>query len=460
MSKPSIIFILVDDLGWGEPGCYGNTFNETPHIDAVAKSGMRFTTAYACSTVCSPSRAGLMTGQAPPRNGITDYLRPDTEWFLPLKEGGFSDNELPADTEYHISANLTSLPQMFKERGYKTGMIGKWHLSGYDGNGVKHGPEKYGFDDVRISEQVGIGPGSYFPPYIHVDPGIEPVLGENEFLVDRMNYEAVNFIKENKNEPFFLYLSHYAVHTALAGKKEYVDYFSRKADVEHLSDNEKAWMNKNNPVLAAMLKSVDDGVGAIRKTLKESEIDKDTIIVFTSDNGGETKVTVNGHLREGKSSTYEGGIRIPLIIDYPGMTTPGSVTDIPTINLDFYPTFAEIIGYEIPKEHIADGESIVPVLGGTGKIEVIANRVFSWHYPLEKPHFLGGRSSAANRRGDYKYIHFFDDGSDELYNLEKDESETSSLVERYPVLLKEHQNLLKNWLTEVKGQIPKGQRGL
>jgi len=380
MNKPNIIFILADDLGWAEPGCYqGNPLNETPHIDAMAKRGMRFTTAYASSTVCSPSRAGLMTGQAPPRNGITDYLRPDTEWYIPLKEGGFFDNELPEDTDYKLNADLTVLPQMFKKQGYTTGMIGKWHLSGYDENGVKHGPEKYGFDEVRISEQVGIGGGSYFHPYHNVDPAIEPILGENEYLVDRMNYEAVDFIKQRRDEPFFLYLSHYAVHTGLVGKKEDVDYFSEKAGVSDIPEEERQMLPENNPVLAAMLKSIDDGVGAIRETLVELGIADNTILVFTSDNGGETRVTVNGYLRDGKSSTYEGGLRVPLVIDYPGVTEPGTVTDCPTINLDFYPTFAEIIGVEIPKEHITDGTSIMPLLRGESNLTAIRDRLFSWH---------------------------------------------------------------------------------
>ena len=282
MKKPNVIFILVDDLGWAEPGCYGHSLNETPNIDHLAASGLRFTTAYASSTVCSPSRAGLLTGQTPSRNGITDYLRPDSDWFLPLKEGGFVDNELAEDTDFHLRADLVTLPQMFKRHGYATGMIGKWHLSGYDENGVIHGPGKYGFDDVRISEQVGISGGSYFHPYNRVDPRIGPVLGEDEYLVDRMNFEATRFIKKHKDEPFFLYLSHYAVHTTLVGKKEYVDYFSHKAGVSNISDKKKAKLSENNPVLAAMLKSIDDGVGIIRKTLSEIGLEKNTIIVGSS----------------------------------------------------------------------------------------------------------------------------------------------------------------------------------
>jgi arylsulfatase A-like enzyme len=183
-------------------------------------------------------------------------------------------------------------------------------------------------------------------------------------------------------------------------------------------------------------------------------------MVFTSDNGGEAGVTVNGHLRGGKSMTYEGGLRVSMIVEYPGVTAPGSVTAIPTINLDFYPTFADIIGYEIPKEHITDGTSILPLLKGDTDTEGLVGRLFSWHYPLEQPHFLGGRSSAANRTDDMKYIYFFDDGSDELYNLKEDESESFNLTETLPDKQREHRVLLKNWITEVKGTIPVGQKVL
>lgn len=423
----------------------------------MASAGMRFTTAYASATVCSPSRAGLLTGQAPPRNGITDFLRPHSEWFIPLKEGGFADNELPQDTDYHLAPDLVTMPQMFKKQGYATGIIGKWHLSGYDENGVKHGPEKYGFDDVLISEQVGIANGSYFHPYVHVDPSIEPVLGEDEYLVDRMNYEAVEFIKRHKDEPFFLYLSHYAVHTALVGKEEDVEYFSEKAGCTDVPYDRRSRLPENNPVLAAMLKSIDDGVGDIRAALRELGLADDTLIVFTSDNGGEVGVTVNAHLREGKSFTYEGGVRVSLVMEYPALISPGTVVDVPTTNLDFYPTFAQMVGYEIPGEHVTDGASIVPLLRGEQDADLLSQRPLAWHYPLEQPHGLGGRSSAANRNEQYKYIHFFDDGVDELYDLRDDESETTNLATTHPQQREALKGRLKSWVAEVNGCIPEGQ---
>ncbi|MBN2156153.1 MAG: sulfatase [Candidatus Lokiarchaeota archaeon] len=494
MDRPNVIFILVDDLGWAELGCYGNRYNETPHIDNLAATGMRFTNAYASSTVCSPSRAGLLTGQAPPRIGITDYLRPNSEWFLPLDsgKGGFADNELPEDTDFRINPKILTLAEMFRIIGYFTCIIGKWHLSGYDKKGVKFGPEKYGFDEVRISEQKGIAGGSYFHPYTKIDPNIETVLGNNEYLVDRMNYEAVEFIKRHKNEPFFLYLSHYAVHTTLDAKLEDIKYFSKKrrnftsenliglkeklyfkAEIdkffsilkEFLNFKKirkyfmirKRWFRQNNPVLASMLRSIDNGVGDIVRILKELKLDQNTIIVFTSDNGGESRVTQNGHLRGGKSFTYEGGLRVNQIISYPGVTKRNSTTEFPTINLDFYPTFAEIIGYDIPKSHKLDGKSILPILKDDPKAEKLTKRILSWHYPLKRPHFLGGRSSAANRKENYKYIKFFDDGSSELYDLRKDESETVNLVNVYPEKADEHYKILKKWVNHVGGKVPKGQ---
>lgn len=491
MDKPNVIFILVDDLGWAEPACYGHEFNETPNIDELAENGIRFTQAYASSTVCSPSRAGLLTGQAPPRNGITDYLRPMSEWFLPQSydNADFGDNELPSNTEYRLNKKFTTLGEMFKRCGYSTGIIGKWHLSGYDRNGVKHGPENYGFDEAIISEQTGIGNGSYFHPYTHVDRAIEPVLGEDEYLVDRMNYEAVQFIKKHQKEPFFLYLSHYAVHTVLDAKEDMIAHFSKKRkqmeskkgnnqkrdrksggllktvvalldalkwkNLKNWGKKDEKWLIKNNPVLASMLKSIDDGVGDIVRTLKEEGIYENTMIVFTSDNGGDPWVTNNAHLRGGKSFTYEGGLRVPLIISYPKLTPAGIVRHIPTTNLDFYPTFAELIGHSIPKKHTLDGVSILPFMIDEECEE--PNRTLSWHYPLKRPHFLGGRSSAANRKNNYKYIRFFDDGSDELYDLANDESEKSNLAGKAEKLLFDHKKMLRNWLRDVGGKVPNRQ---
>lgn len=423
-SVPNIVLILADDLGWAELGCYGNSFNETPNLDRLAKQGVLFTNAYAAAPVCSPYRAALMTGQTPARIGVADYLRPNTDWHLPDR--------------------MTTLPELFQRAGYVTGMTGKWHLSGYDKGGVKSGPGKHGFDEVMVSEQTGIGGGSYFHPYQQVNPKLAAVLGEKEYLTDRLNHEAVQFIERNADKPFFLYKSHYSVHTALAGKPDLVSHFQSKP---------RAGQKKNNPELAAMLKSIDDGVGMIMKTLDSLGLTENTIVIFTGDNGGESRVTSNAPLRAGKSCLYEGGIREPLIVRWPHVTKPGSRCDTPTMNIDFYPTLAEVIGTRQTPAHHVDGLSIVPLLKG----EQVAARPLYWHYPLAKKHFLGGRSSGAIRRGDWKLVEFFDDRKLELYNLADDISERNNLAGEHPQKVKQLHKLLSEWRNDVSAKLPKGQ---
>lgn len=444
-SRPNIIYILADDLGYSELGCYGNKFNETPNLDQLAKSGVRFTQAYAAAPVCSPYRAALMTGLYPARIGITDYLRPEAAQFL--------------DTAY------VTLPEALKANGYHTGIIGKWHLSGYKSHKapVEVLPDKQGFDEVISSETAGIGSGTYFHPY-HFNPSLQKKLPtEKEFIADRMNQEAVEFIGKNKDKPFFLYLSHYVVHTTLHGKPELVDHFREKPECGHSEPSKnnpennpyKKWpadhqATKNNPHLAAQLKVIDEGVGMIRAKLQELGIEKNTIIIFTSDNGGETRVTSNAPLREGKSTLYEGGIREPLIIYQPEKIAGGKQIDTPIANYDFYPTLCELSGTRVPKSMNPDGKSIAGLL--TGKSKVNDQRAFYWHYPLAERHFLGGRSSGAIRIGDWKLIEFFDNGEKELYNLKEDLSETANLVTKHPEKVKELQEKLEQWRKEVNAK--------
>jgi arylsulfatase A-like enzyme len=353
---------------------------------------------------------------------------------------------------------MVTLPELFKEAGYVTGMAGKWHLSGYDQNGVKSGPGKHGFDEVMVSEQLGIANGSYFHPYRRVNPSLPAVLGAREYLTDRLNYEAVQFIQRHQSEPFFFYLSHYAVHTALAAKPELVAHFRAKPGATApVSDPNRRKLGtpqgkKNNPVLAAMLKSVDDGVGMIMSELESLELAENTLIVFTSDNGGEDWVTSNAPLRAGKSHVYEGGIREPLIVKWPGAVLPGSVCTTPTVNVDFYPSFAQILGVKEGSQTL-DGVSIVPLLRG----KRIADRPFFWHYPLEKKHFLGGRSSGAMRFGDWKLVEFFDDQTLELYNLKNDVGESVDLADQYPETVQQLSGMLKTWRQGVSARFPEGQ---
>jgi arylsulfatase A len=430
--KPNIVFILADDLGWAELGCYGNTFNETPNLDKLAKQGMRFTDAYAAAPVCSPYRAALMTGQYPARVGITDYLRPN-------------------DTN-HLSTQYVTIAEVLKNAGYTTGIIGKWHLTGYANHGVEEFPPAlHGFDETIVSENRGIGGGSYFHPY-HFNREIQKRLPGNEYLVDRCNLEAVEFLERHKNEPFFLYLSHYAVHTRLNGKPELVAEFEKKPGA---GKGFKA--QRNNPHLAAQLKSIDEGLGMIAGKLDELGLSSDTILIFTGDNGGEDRVTSNAPLRAGKSTLYEGGIRVPLIVRYPNVVPAGTVCKTPTSNIDFYPTLCQLAGIRPnSKQHIG-GVSILPLLKNPNY--QLKRQAFYWHYPLDKPHFLGGRSSGAVRKGDWKLIEFFDTGDKELYNLADDISEKNNLAGTNPEKVAELQGLLKAWRKEVGAKIPDGQSG-
>ncbi len=443
ISSPNIIYILADDLGYSELGCYGNKFNETPNLDSLARQGVRFTQAYAAAPVCSPSRAALMTGQFPVRTGITDYLRPHAGQFL--------------DTAY------VTLPELLQNNGYHTGIIGKWHLSGYIQNKapIEVLPDQQGFDEVYTSETSGIGNGTYFFPYDFITGLTKKLSTEKEFIADRMNQEAVEFIEKNHAKPFFLYLSHYVVHTMVHGKPELVDHFRSKpnsgkslpSEKNPENDPYKKWpadfmAPKNNPHLAAQLKVIDDGIGMIRRKLVEMGIDKNTVIVFTSDNGGETRVTDNSPLRGGKSMLYEGGIREPMIIYLPQKITGGRVIDKPVVNYDMYPTLCNLAGAKLPESQFIDGQNLVPLLTGE-EIPGDESRIFCWHYPLDEKHFLGGRSAGAIRDGDWKLIEFFDTGEKELYNLKDDLGETNNLFTQNPAKAADLQKKMVEWRKNV-----------
>lgn len=427
--KPNIILVLADDLGWGELACYGNRFNETPNLDKLAGEGMRFTDAYAAAPVCSPTRAALLTGQYPARVGITDYLRPDDK--------------------NHLSTKHTTMAEALKDAGYATGIIGKWHLTGYANHGVEESPPaRHGFDETIVSENRGIGAGCYFHPY-HFNREIEKRLPGKEYLVDRMNLEAVEFIQRHKEEPFFLYLSHYAVHTKLEGKEDLVSRFEKKP---HAGEGNTA--PRNNPHLAAQLKSIDEGVGMIMQKLDKLGLADDTLLVFTSDNGGESRVTTNAPLRAGKSTLYEGGIRVPLIVRYPRLMTANRICRTAACTVDFYPTFCKATGIEPDSGQCLDGVSLMPLLNEPERR--LKRNTLYWHYPLAKPHFLGGRSSGAIREGDWKLIEFFDTGESELYNLADDIGERNNLATTMPDKAKELRKALSDWRDRVRAVIPQG----
>jgi len=420
---PNVVFILVDDLGYAELGCYGNRFNETPHVDRLAANGLRFTNAYAAAPVCSPTRAAFLTGQWPARVGITDYLRADDARYLDRK---------------HVT-----IAERLKEAGYATGLIGKWHLMG-DYRRRPGDPRGHGLDEVICSESAYIGPGYYWPPYRHM-PEVKP-RRPDEYLVDRLNEEAVAFIRRHKDAPFFLYKSHYAVHTRLAGKPALVAKYEAKpgAGRGHRAP-------RNNPHLAAQLECIDAGVGMIVEELRRLGILEETIIIFTSDNGGEDRVTTNEPLRAGKSTLYEGGIRVPLVIHWPAAVRPGTC-DVPVTTVDFYPTLLDAAALAPDPRQTLDGISLLPLLKDpTG---APPERALYWHYPLEKPHFLGGRSSGAVRRGRLKLIEFFDDGHRELYDVQTDPAESRDLSRSLPAEVRRLAHALAAWRRQVGAQTP------
>jgi arylsulfatase A len=452
--KPNIVFILADDLGWSELGSYGNHFNETPHLDQLANEGVRFTQAYASAPVCSPYRAALLTGQYPARIGILDYLRPN------------SSNALPVD-------QLT-LPEMLQQQGYATGMVGKWHLTGYEHHGAEYEvkPHDHGFDWDIAREVKGVGNGANFWPYEFRDQQIrwldlpENLLGESEFIVDRMNLEAVDFMRRNQEQPFFLYLSHYAPHSILNGKPDLVEKYRQKhqpgkstkercylcEDQGYEGDTLNHWAGDHNPHLAAMLERIDHGVGMILKTLDDLGLAENTIVIFTSDNGGETNVTSNSPLRGGKSELYEGGLRVPLIVRWPGQIPEKTICDGLTMNVDFYPTILDVLGVNGDSHQKLDGVSILP-LWKTPKLSLERDPLY-WHYPLDQPHFLGGRSAGAIRDKDWKLIEFFDTGETELYALSEDSSEQEDLSAAKPKVVSGLKSKLQTWRTSINARMP------
>ena len=432
---PNIVFILADDLGWAELGCYGNRFNETPNLDRLAAAGMRFPHAYAAAPVCSPYRAALLTGQHPARIGITDYLRPN------------SANAL--------STSHLTLPRILKQHGYATGMVGKWHLTGYRHHGAEFElrPTDHGFQWNIGSEVKGVGNGANTWPYVFRDQPISWVdlhknrLGKEEYLTDRLNLEAVEFIERSakQDRPFLLYLSHYAPHSILNGRPDLVEKYRKKhapgkSGRPHCylcedaglgkGDPGNHWAVDHNPHLAAMLESIDHGIGLITAKLEALGLTENTILIFTSDNGGERNVTTNAPLRGGKSELYEGGIRVPLIVRWPKMIPAGAVCEQPTQSVDFYPTLLAAAKIKPDPAQTLDGVSTLETWKNPDK--PIARAFLAWHYPLDRPHFLGGFSGGAIRAGDWKLIEHFDSGQVQLFSLKDDPGEEVDLAARKP----------------------------
>ncbi len=429
--KLNVVFILIDDLGWKDVGCYGANLYETPNIDRLAGQGMRFTDAYAACPVCSPTRASIMTGRYPARLHLTDWIAGHKRPWAKLTVPKFN-LQLPADE--------VTLAEALKPAGYVSASIGKWHL----GDKGYH-PTDQGFD-VNFAGTKWGAPQRYFHPYKRIS---YPARLENEYVTDRLTLEAEDFIEANRDKPFFLYLSHFAVHTPLQAKKDKIAKY--KAKIARMGLKLKPDIAGRRAIYAAMIESMDESVGRVMSKLDALKIADRTVVFFMSDNGGLVRggITSNAPLREGKGTMYEGGIREPMIIRWPGVVKPGSMCSTPVISTDFFPTILEMTGLEPDPSRALDGVSLVPLLRQTG---AIAERPLYWHYPHYHPG--GARPSGAIRQGNFKLIERYEDGRLELYDLKQDVGEKHDLTDRMPAKAAELRKMLQDHLKAVNAQMP------
>lgn len=440
--KPNIVVLLVDDLGYMDIGANNpDSFYETPHIDALAKSGVRFTDGYAANPVCSPTRYSLMTGKYPTRVDATNF-------FSGKRSGTFD----AAPFVDNMPLEDITIAETLKDEGYATFFAGKWHL----GESEEYYPQNRGFD-VNMGGYSKGGPYSgnrYFSPF--ENPELKPDSPEGDHLPDRLARETARFIDENKDHPFFAYLSFYSVHTPLMGRPDLVEKYEAKAADrlgEEFGLEEQVYGEKQrqvrvlqkHAVYAAMVEAMDEAVGKVLQQLEDSGVANNTIVIFTSDNGGlatsEGLPTSNLPLRGGKGWVYEGGIREPWIIRYPGVTSPGSVSSELIGSIDLYPTLAAAAGAEFEQE--IDGLDLIPVLKG----ESLDRKSLFWHYP----HYSnqGGIPSGAIREGDYKLIERYEDGRVHLYNLKEDIGELNDLAAAQPERVEKMRARLHAWYKDV-----------
>jgi len=452
--NPNIVFILADDLGWKDLACFGSSFYETPHIDRLAKEGMKFTDAYAAAPLCSATRASILSGWAPARqhlHGVTPESKEKARNFHPYTSWkDKAQHSFPRAYPLTIPKQLGQFPlqritfaERLKEKGYATSFIGKWHL-GPDHNLL---PDKQGFDHTFAITHKGFPP-TYHAPYKKGKYELEGVtpLTEQEYLTDRLTDEAVLFMEKNRQKPFCVYLSHYAVHGPWESKEEYEEYFEgkRKPGTPH-----------DNPVYAGMIRSLDDSVGKLVAKVKELGVDDNTVFIFFSDNGGKTmakprggddklRITSMHPLRGEKGLLWEGGIRVPCIFRWKGTIKENQVSSTPIISTDFFPTMLSMAGLSVKKDNPVDGTDITPVLKGgtTGRTHL------TWFMPHYIKEGEGLASSAAIRAGDYKMVKYFEGGCS-LHNLKNDIGEEKDLSKKEPSLVKKLDDALMN---ELRGQ--------
>jgi arylsulfatase A-like enzyme len=435
--RPNVIFILADDLGWTDLACYGSRYYETPHLDRLAAEGMRFTHGYTCGPNCQPTRAALMTGQYGPRTGV--YTVGGTDRFdtsmRPL---------VPVENVTGLEPERLTIAEALKQAGYATGMFGKWHLGE---NGPRH-PSHQGFDKAIASM------GRHFDfatrPHVDVPPGT--------YLADFLTDRAVDFIERHRDEPFFLYLTHFGVHSPHEAKDELVARFRDKP----------AAGGHRNPVYAAMIASVDESVGRVVAKLDELGLGENTLVIFSSDNGGvggyveagvkaREGITNNAPLRGGKGMLYEGGVRVPFIFRWPGRIQSGTTCEEPIVSVDIFPTFLALAAAPAPpaETHPLDGVSLVGLL--TGKASRLDRDALYWHFPG----YLGSGKNVwrttpagAVRVGDHKLLEFFEDGRLELYNLRSDPGQKHNLATERPELTRSLHAKLQSWREHIHAPMP------
>ncbi len=428
-TKPNVILVLLDDYGWKDSSIYGSEYYETPELDRLAREGMRFTQAYAACPVCSPTRASIMTGKYPARLHLTDWIPGRKQWP--------TSKLLRVEFEQQLPLAETTVAEVLKPLGYRTANIGKWHLGGGEFT-----PEHQGFD-VNVGGNERGGLGKFFGPF--PVPGLEKTTPE-DYISDVLTDRVEGFIEEaaQSKQPFFIYMPHYLTHLPLNAKAALVDKYKTKFAG-------KTWPD---PTYAAMIEHFDQSLGRIRKRLESLGLAKDTVIIVTSDNGGlrheggnKRLITDNSPLRAGKGHLYEGGIREPLVVHWPGVTKPNSVSDAQVCSIDLLPTIAEIAGGRSPRG--IDGLSLVDLLRGGAAPK---REALFWHYP----HYSnqGGPPAGAVRKGDWKLIEFYEDGRLELFNLKDDIGERRNLINKEPKRASELHALLKKWRAEVKATMP------
>ena len=448
--RPNVLFILADDLGYMDVGAYNpGTFYETPHIDSLAESGLMFTDGYAANPVCSPTRASIMTGRHPSRENHTD-------WFCGDRTERFDH----AAYDCSVDTSQVTLGEAFRAAGYDTYFAGKWHL----GPEPRHWPKNQGFDVNRGGWRAGspsaYGGGGYFSPYNN--PRLEDG-PTGEYLPYRLAQETAAFVEAEREAPFFAMLSFYEVHNPRQAPDSLVEKYRAKRErlgldrVDEFEGIEQVWPDEptrrarvvqGHPVYAAMVEAMDRAVGRVLSALRENGLADETIVVFTSDNGGlstsEGHNTSNRPLRGGKGWLYEGGIREPYLIRWPGVTTAGRTSDVPVVSTDLYPTLLAAAGLSLRPDQHVDGTSLVPVLRGRPTLD--RNALF-WHYP----HYSnqGGFPGGAVRMGDWKLIEDYEDGQVRLFHLGRDLGERNNVAGRYPGRVEQMRSRLHQWYEEV-----------